>query len=380
MSLFNDDDCRILIISQRTRRDGFGRQPGYVISIEAEDVLAAATGADMAFIEDAPSDARIKARRIAGRQLRRLSHSGQMVPAILPGRTPVETPAKSYDVGIFIGFTSWDLPLLERMPELRERCDRLMAWFPEVWTSDVDSPTARYEPFDLVDHLFAGMVGGSEKLRGITNTPVHYLPMAVDVTRFAPAMWPQPRPIDVLGIGRRNPALHESLLDWSRKTGKLYVYDTIAGATVPDVPAHRTNLGDTYARTNIALTSYAKIDQPEVTQGEREVPGRLWEGLAGGAVMVGQAPRAEIQERAVGRTVVTDLPQSPAEAVEVISEVAGKATDAERMANTSLALRSHDWAHRWRQSFLDMGLPVPPGIDARIDELATMATTVENAL
>ena len=124
----------------------------------------------------------------------------------------------------------------------------------------------------------------------------------------------------MLGIGRRDPHLHQALLDWSRKTRRLYLYDTIAGGSVPDPQAHRENLADHYQRTRVAITNYAKWDVPEVVGEEREIPGRLWEGLASGAQMIGKPPDEELQTRVLGHPVVAPIPDDPSAAVDAINE------------------------------------------------------------
>ncbi len=378
MPSLDSNDCRTLIISQQRRADDFGRQPGYVAFIEAENILRTTTGADTVDVIGTPFDGRARARRFAGRQLRRLSHSAQAVPAVVPGRPGPELTADRYDLGVFIGFTVWDLPLLERLPEVRQRCDRLVGIFFEAWPYDLERPIARYEPFDLFDSVFVGMEKGAKVLAGLTNAAVHHLPMAVDTATFAPSSGCQRRPIDVLGIGRRDPDLHEALLDWSHKSASHYVYDTMSGSTVPDIGAHRINLGDTYRRSGVALTNYAKADLPEVTNGEREVPGRLWEALAGGALMVGRPPDADLQERVIGRVVVHEAQPSAAETVELIADLLATDRRRERVEQSILALRRHDWAHRWRDVYRASELPVPQGVETRIEQLAANAAALDH--
>ncbi|MEL7156810.1 MAG: glycosyltransferase [Actinomycetota bacterium] len=375
----DDGNGNVLIVSQRARPDGFGRQPAYISFLEAEDTLAEATGADLVTIDASPRDRRIQLRRIAGRQLRRVAHGGVALPPLPtpgPSRPRIELPRQHYDVGVFVGFTNWDLPMLERLPEIRAACDHLVAWMPEVWASDLERRAARYEAFGILDSLVVGMDAGARILADLAPIPVSYVPLAVDTVRFSPTVPDRVRPIDVLGIGRRDPALHEALLAWSHKAGTHYVYDTMSGAVVPDIAAHRRNVGDTYARTSIALTNYAKSDQPEVTRGEREIPGRLWEALAAGALMVGSPPDEDLQQRVIGRTVVIERPEDPAAAVELIAELVAADNRDARIASTQLALRRHDWAHRWRQILRNGGVAVPRGLETRIDNLAAMADSL----
>lgn len=385
MNEFSDTDTAVLIVSQRQRPDGFGRQPGYVAFIEAEDVLAAGSDADLVMVDHGPKHPLIRARRFGGRQIRRFSDSTRPIPSPfarrgnlpLPLRGKVSLPRRHYDVAVFVGFTVWDLPLLERLAGVLERVDRVVAWFPEAWASEFDDGRVRYEAFGILDTIFVGMETAASELAAVVSCPVHHLPPAVDVLRFAGLVPDETRPIDVLGIGRREPRLHRALLDWSRKSNKLYVYDTMSGTTVPDAPAHRENLGDTYRRSDIAITNFAKYDAPEITEGDREIPGRLWEALAGGSLMIGIPPDERLQREQVGDIVVTEIPSEPSEAVELIEELQLRDHRDLRRSHVQLALRRHDWAHRWQTIFSQSDLTPPAGIQARVDRLAGMADSIE---
>jgi hypothetical protein len=366
-----------LAISQRHRSDGFGRQPGYVSFIEGEDILVRHGQADLAMVDLGPGHPRIRARRFGGRVVRRAMNSSAPLPTAASARSTIPLPRDRYDLAVFIGFTIWELPMLERMAEVRTRADRLVAWFPEVWAGELGDERIAHESFGMLDAIFVGMEAATERLAELVACPVHHLPSAADVTRFAAMPPGEARPIDVLGIGRRDPELHQALLDWSRKASKLYVYDTIAGSSIPDPDAHRDNLGDTYRRSNVAITNFAKWDLPQVVGTERELPGRIWEGLASGVAMIGQPPSVHLQEEVVGRQVVASLPEAPGEAVEMIA--AAIATDQEpmRRANVQLALRNHDWAHRWATVLDACGLPAPDGLQDRIGQLAAQADSLD---
>ncbi|MCP3989082.1 MAG: hypothetical protein GY724_08405 [Actinomycetia bacterium] len=366
-----------LIISQRDRSDGFGRQPGYVAFIEAEDILARHSSADMAMVDLGPRHPRIRARRLGGRAVRRVTNSSDPLPTALSTRSTATLPRDHYDVAIFVGFTIWELPMLERMAEVRKHADHVVAWFPEVWAGELDDQRISHESFGMLDTIFVGMEAATERLAELVSCPVHHLPLAVDVARFATMTPHKPRPIDVLGIGRRDPELHQALLDWSRKANKLYIYDTISGSSVPDPDAHRGNLSDMYLRSNVAITNFAKWDLPAVVNDERELPGRIWEGLASGVYMIGRAPSIHLQEQVVGRKVVAALPESPGEAVESIDAAISTDQEPLRRANVQLALRNHDWAHRWSTVFERCGLVTPSGLQGRIEQLAGQADSLD---
>jgi hypothetical protein len=372
-------DRSVLVVSHRSRPDGFGLKPGYASFSEAEDVLASCSDADLVLVERDLGDPYIRARRIAGRALRRTRGAGAVLPASSRvGSVVAPPPRRRYDLVVFLAFTIWDLILLEAAPELRAIGDRAVAWLPEVWAAELDERRSHLEPFQLVDALFIGMRPAARTLARLTSTPVHYLPVAVDVARFGAGSPDGHRPIDVLGIGRRDPELHHHLLEWSRTTGRYYQYDTIAGAKVTDPVAHRENLGDTYLRSSVALTSYAKHDLPEITRGRREIPGRFFEALASGAIMIGVPPDPVEQRALTGHELVHELPSEPGLAVERIEQLVAGPDVERRRLQMQLALRGHDWAHRWVEVFDQIDLDPPPGLRDRVEQLGEKSAALDD--
>jgi hypothetical protein len=371
---------RVLVVSHRRRPDSASRQPGYVSFTEAEAALVAVSAADTAYLTISPSAPSMRLRRAAGHGYRRLGGSNRLLPALprdRAGATFDGGPVSGrYDLAVFVAMTVWDLPLLERLHDLRRRADRVAVWIPELWLSELADSRIGHEPFALADDLFVGVADSAPALSGVAGRPVTYLPMAVDAVRFAALNPGGPRPIDVLGIGRRLPRLHEALLDWTRKTGRHYVYDTLQGGQVNDYEAHRENLADTYRRSSLAITHYAKFDRPDEIGDQREIPGRLWEALASGVAMVGMPPDEALQRNRPGQAVVRELPTDPAAAVELIDDLCHQDLEAERRRNVHLALTANDWAHRWHSLFETVGLPAPVGLDTRLELLADLADTL----
>lgn len=376
-------DPRVLVVSHDARPDGLPRMPGYVAFSEAADVLASTTGADVASLRISPTSPSMRVRRIVGRRYRQAAGRGRQLPTI-PGDERAATAdrplAGRYDLLVFVAVTEWDLPLLERLHHLRRRADRVAVWFPEVWPRDFLDRRLALEPFGMVDDLYVGVADSAPLLAGVAGAPATYLPMAVDVVRFAPDGLDIPRPVDVLGIGRRLPRLHDALLDWSRRSGRYYVYDTVDGGEVLQPRAHRQNLAALYRRSNVAVTHYAKFDQPERIGDQREIPGRLWEGLAAGTVMAGMPPSESLQRQRPGAPVVKPLPDDPAEAVALLDELCRRPDESARRRNLHLALTANDWGHRWATVFERAGLPVPSNLRARLDHLAERAEALDRVV
>lgn len=364
---------RVLLVSQRANPNGIGRKPAYAAWYEAEDVLRSVVETDLMLLEQGAERTRIRARRFVGRNLRRSLAPERSIPTTARHRPP----ADHYDVAVFIPFTAWELPLLEEIGRLRDVAARVVVYLPEVWPMVAGDQRLRYEPWHLVDDIFVGIHPSIAVMAENLGREVRHLPMAADVHSFRPRTLDDPRPIDVLNIGRRIPGLHEELLKWADRTHRFYRYDTFRTASIDDPIQHRRDLGQWYQRASVALCSYPKHDRPEETRGLRVVPQRLWEGLAGGAVMIGMPPDEELQRIAVGEAVVEHLPADPEEGVAAIEKLVDGDTREIRRRNLDLALRRHDWVHRWITMFEALGSDVPPDAIQRAKELSGIADALD---
>ncbi|MFV0257516.1 MAG: glycosyltransferase [Acidimicrobiales bacterium] len=381
----------VLVVSQRHRPDGFGRQPGHVAFAEAEDILLAAANADVVMIDWTQRSIDIRVRRaVTGLGHRFLGDgAGRALQEHLPrrrhGASSRSIPRRRYDLVMLLGFTLWDSSLLEPLDDVCRNADRVAVWLPEAWRSEFDNPRLRFEPFHRADAHFIGMWPAVEQLSRATDRPVHYLPPAVDTVGFCPPRHPDDpagdhpdrRPIDVLGIGRRDEILHRHLQRWAEARGRFYQYDTLTGGRVMDPTEHRRYLAGTYARTKVALTNFAKYDQPKVTQGAREIPGRFFEAMAAGTLMIGQPPATDDQIALAGRTLVAPLSTDPDQAVEQIDALVTSSAAGLRAHQVATALRCHDWAHRWVSLFEATGVPIPVGLSERVTELAALANRID---
>lgn len=278
----------------------------------------------------------------------------------------------------FIAHGLWDLAMLERLRALRRKDIPISVWISEVWPSELGDPRVRLECYGLIDHVFVAVEEAAEPFADIApRASIHVLPPAVDVLRFSP---PDPfgsRGIAVLGIGRRDPEQHRELLDWARNRHALYVYDTVQGRA-ERWEEHRESLASWYQHTSVAICNHAKHDVPRQTQGLRVLPGRLFEGLAAGAVLVGLPPDEARQQQLFGTSVVEPLHNIEHELSDVLDRFSdpGEALQS-RVRNLALACRGHDWSHRWRTAYEAIGMPVPLGVENRIEDLAKKADEYE---
>ncbi|MEM7274401.1 MAG: hypothetical protein AAF547_15055 [Actinomycetota bacterium] len=364
---------RIALITQRAVKGGTGQFPAYGAWTEAEDVLIGCIEADLVPLTLPIESTRVRIRRQAGRAVRRVTGPATPLPRSLSARRTTGALSGRYDAAIFMAHSIWDLQLVERLGNLRRWADTVAVWFLETWPSSYVDGMVTLEPFHAVDHIFVGMDAAVEPLAAALGREVTYLPMASDTLRFGPERPDTERPIDLIGIGRRRPEQHDSMLRWAGDTGRLYLYDTTRVGRPADLDSHRDTIGGWYKNAKLATCNYAKNDEPSIVGDYRVMPGRLWEGLAAGTSLVGLAPSEESQRALFGRTVVTPVPDHPSELPIFLEDQIERHDHTAVAAQIQLALSGHDWAHRWSAMLDHLGLGPSPGLDRRIAQLAERA-------
>lgn len=364
----------IVVLSQRGTSGGLADQLAFSAWHEAEDVLVDCKGASLALLDRHGKNPRVRARRIAGRAVRRLAGRSVLLPAAQRG---VSTDIGDAEHLVFVGHGPWDVPLLERLRVLRRQAHTVSLWLPEIWPTQLSDPRIRYEGYAMIDHLFLGVPETMEPFQALApTTEVHYVPPATDVMAFGGGAIDGRRSIAVLGIGRRHPDQHNQILDWAAKNHALYLYDTVSGKA-HDWKAHRRALSDWYRHANIAICNYGKHDQPSLIGGLRVLPGRFFEGMAAGSVMIGMAPSIDEQRRLLGVDIVESTEDT--DLVTVLDKYHDPATARPiRIRNMALACRGHDWAHRWKIILEHIGVPVPESLDRRIETLTDEADRLES--
>src|SRR5437879_757829 len=178
----------------------------FCLPYEFEDVVAEVTGADR--VEPENYQMLEFGRRLY--KLGRLAtRSRRLARAIVP-RLGVPRLTRDYDLFFPVFNNAFELFALRAVPDWRQRCRVSACFISEMWEHDV--PEYLLELLAGFDHLFLGVRHPTEKVARIVGRPCTYLPLAVDVLRFAPWPDPPPRSIDVCNIGRRSPVTHEALL------------------------------------------------------------------------------------------------------------------------------------------------------------------------
>jgi hypothetical protein len=251
-----------------------------------------------------------------------------------------------------------------------------------LWPAELPPSTDVRAMLNRFDHVVVGFHRTPEVLAPLLRSSVAYLPHAVDVCRFVGGVNPL-RTIDVYAMGRRNPRLHEVLLEREERTGRLYLYDTFCGnPEINDPREHRRRLAGLLRSSNAFLVNAARVDDARFAPADSDINFRYFEGVAGGAVLVGALPATELfaelfpwAESVVAAAadgsdledVLDDLEADPGRVAAI------------RRDNVVGALRHHDIAHRLVTLFGQLDLEIPPSVTERIRRLEALAAEVDAA-
>ncbi|HEX4267565.1 MAG TPA: glycosyltransferase [Steroidobacteraceae bacterium] len=367
---------KVLMLSMRS----IATLVAYCTIYEFEDVITEVTGADRIDVSD---ERALERSRRAYKLLRFATRS----PA-LAGRMAMPPATVSLDRDYELFFPVFnhthELYALRSIPDWRRRCRFAACFVSEVWAHLL--PQYLLELLAQFDHVFVGMKHCVEDVARIVGRPCSYLPVAADVLQFSP--WPQPpeRAIDVCNIGRRSAVTHAAFLELARARRILYYYDTFAGGAgkdrdqrtfrVHDHREHRLLLAQLLRRTKYYIANRSRVNQPGYTGANQEISYRFYEGIAAGAILLGEPPETETFRE------LFDWPDAvirvPFDCPDVAQVLADLERDPQRLSGiraqnmTQAALR-HDWVHRLGQVFDAFGLEKTEGMRARERRLEAVA-------
>jgi hypothetical protein len=345
---------------------------------EFEDVVADVTAADRVELLDYEA---IESARRAFKLGRRLTGSRRLAMALTP-RPRGERLTREYELFFPVFNDPFELFALAAIPDWRSRCRVAACFVCELWLHKL--PESLLELLSEFDYIFTGMQNPVAKVASIVGKPCAYLPLAVDVLRFAPSPSPSPRVIDVCYLGRRSQVTHEALLQLAGQRRIFYYYDTVRASgqdnkqvtfRVRDPREHRILLANVLQRSRYYVANRAKINDPETTEWE-EISSRFYEGIAAGAVLLGEGPRSpEFDKQFDWTDAVVPMPFDSPNAADILA-----ALDADpfRLAaiqqeNVRQAALRHDWVHRLRTVFETARMPATPAMDARVKRLEDLA-------
>jgi hypothetical protein len=351
----------------------------FSLQYELEDVFVEVTGADRAEAGRGPA---LERSRRAYKLVRRLTGLRGLARALAPRPSTLRLE-RDYELFFAVFNHAYELHALAAVSDWRSRCRKTACFVGEVYFHQL--PVYLLEMLWEFDHVFVGVNGPMEEVERIIGRPVSYLPLAVDVLRFAPYPQPPLRTIDVLNVGRRSPITHAALVELARARRIFYYYDTVAASGAfskqrtfrVDAPAeHRLLYSSLLQRSRYSIANRALITNPELTPGRQVMSSRFYEGAAAGAVMLGEAPQAEEFRRQFDwPDAVIPLPFDSPDVGRVLAELDSDPArlDRVRRDNVRNAALRHDWVHRIRVVFETLGLPPTPAMLAREQALRAIA-------
>jgi glycosyltransferase involved in cell wall biosynthesis len=369
--------ANVLLLSERRIAD----LVAYCVAYEFEDTFAAVTDAQRI---DATDLSALEFSRRAYKLARLASGSPSLARRLAPYPRSKVLLERDFEFFFPVFSHTYELYSLATIPNWRQRCRKAACYITEVWSDML--PEYLLELLSAFDHVFLGSRHSVQDVARITGRPCTYLPLAVDVPRFAPASLDQPRPIDVCNIGRRSPVTHQALLEEAERQRSFYYYDTVAASgaelkhrtfRVDSPHEHRRMLATLLKNSCYYIANRSYVNKPEFTEGREEISARFYEGAAAGTVMIGEAPRVEEFKRQFDwPDAVIYVPFDSPDIGRILADLDG---DPERLrairrkSAREAALR-HDWLHRIQVVFDVLGLAPTDGMRARAQQLDQIAS------
>jgi Glycosyl transferases group 1 len=273
------------------------------------------------------------------------------------------------------------LLVIQSIQNWRAKSKYAACWVEEMWCQDVEELGPEIDVLNQFDHVFCSCAGTIERLAGRIQSPVTYLPPAVDAIAFSP--WPnlRPRSIDICSVGRRSAITHEALLRYARAKNGFYYYDTIEGPFLVGNPSeHRLLYSNILKTSRYFIANRAKFNSSDETKGQQEIGYRFFEGMAAGTVLLGDHPDTKVFHDQFGWTdSVIPIPFDCPDIADVLEELDQDPARLEQLRRRNVAnvLRRHDWLHRWSVILDTFGLPSTQGIEARRRHLEILRDQVE---
>ena len=260
-------------------------------SYEAEDVLVGCDDVDVIHLE--PSNGFAFGNSVLTRLV--YHDVSRRLVSFNPGLRPVRL---TRDYELFVLFCPFlqDVWYANAIQGWRNYCETSVCWIDELWATSVPQLQYWLPALSRFDYVILGTPGSGKALSDAIGRPCHEILSGVDSIRFSPYPNPPPRVVDICSIGRRWEGVHRSLLDLAARKEMFYIYDTLDNTAIGetrDYAQHRDLYANIIKRSRFFIVAPGKMNSPEETQGQVAIGRRYFEGLAAGAVLVGQAPNCE---------------------------------------------------------------------------------------
>jgi hypothetical protein len=285
------------------------------------------------------------------------------------------------DLFFYICMNASHLADLKAFRRWRERSRKAAVFLFETWSSQAHYNRAELRLLDDFDHVFLFNKASIPNIQAYTRAPCTFLPAGADALLATPFLDNPPRAIDVYSMGRRSEPTHRQLLEIAKRGEIFYVFDAGSGLEVKDFWQARFLTLNYIKRCRYFVAYDLKVGPKALeSAGEGALPARVFEGAAGGAVMIGTKPTcSEFDELFNWPDALIEVPAEPDDIGKILAELD---RDPERLASASFrgateTLRRHDWSYRWRDILEKLGFEPTEGVEARIAELHALADSVE---
>ncbi|PCJ52912.1 MAG: hypothetical protein COA70_10940 [Planctomycetota bacterium] len=264
---------------------------------------------------------------------------------------------------------------------------RKTCFMEELWVKDLELRPLALACLRTCDFLLVGCSETVAPLEKLTGVPCFHLPPSVDTLRFTPFGLDgkteiRPRTIDLYWMGRRETELHTAFHQWSRDSGRFYLFDTAGNAPFQNHIEHREHLIDLIQRSRYFMVQEAKAGNHAVGH-QHEIGFRFFEGAAAGTVMLGPpTDAANFKEFFPHDEVFITVDGSPADFVRTMQELDQQPERRAKIGRRNVAhmLRHHDHAHRILQVMKIAGLKPGDGLLERIEHLGSVAAATLDSI
>lgn len=296
-------------------------------------------------------------------------------------RLKTEQVRNKYDLFFYVCMNPNSLAELQSIQGWRERCGKAAVFILESWSSQLARDKAHLKLLDQFDHVFIYNPSSIPNVKKYTSAPCSFLSSAADCLAASPFPDQPTRCIDVYSMGRRLDAAHQQLFEMAQSGEIFYIYDAGGGLHVYDFAQARF-LTLNYIKRSRYFTAYSLDAGPKALEsiGEQALATRLFEGAAGGSIILGTPPRApEFHELFDWPDAVVEIPLDPKDMRSIYKDLEAQPErmNRARFMNATQSLRKHDWVYRWEHVLHTLGFDLPPGVIQRKMSLKSIADRAE---
>ncbi|GAB4524615.1 MAG: glycosyltransferase [Pleurocapsa sp.] len=289
---------------------------------------------------------------------------------------------KEYDILFTVVDFPWNIASINSLKNWRKKSKFAVCYIIEIWQTDIPKLKNFIEFLQDFDLICLGHSQVVEKIKKLTDRPCIYLAPGVDTIKFFPNLKNNNRCIDVCSLGRRSNITHQALLALAERNNFFYYYDGTMGAESRNnnYQEHRTLIANLLKNSRYFITNYAKVNEPEQTQGQIEIGYRFFEGAAAGNILIGCPPKNEaFEEYFDWQNAVLPMAFDEPKIADLIKELDRDTEYLFKIQTNNVinSLRKHDWVYRWEQVLNKLGLSPTKAIESRKSHLRKLAQSCE---